>query len=549
MAYLLFPGRHLINTKFQKDYIEKLINIPTGQMDLVGKHEMVDNEKITEIIFAVTSANQSNSRYNPVPFWVRAVAIDRFASKVKEKTATPYRIIAIPHYPPSERYIDFILKEIHENTYDHLTLNPQNTLVLCSTPKLVDDYVKKGFGVLTAEYDYYAKERKQNTPVEIIKIFAESDEGFGEIEEMISEETLSMWRDFPEIPETIRRIWRDPLLNESGSLTEERNYSTYAQGMGHTELINLKYQDIKEALVPGKIVDEGCADGSLIVLLARDFPDSDIIGIEITSEFMARCIERQRAGEFGGTFVHFHQKNLLDSIFEDNSIDTTICNSTTHEIWSYGSQKESLYKYFEKKFRQMRSGGRLIIRDVVGPENKDKEVYLWLNNEDGENEDIFENFGSANELETHIKKLSTEARFKRFANDYLNDMRIQGKRTKDTQVRFREEKADEKNFFVTTLRNSAEFLSKKDYADNWQSEMNEEFTFFDFKEWKGFLKNLGFRIIENPNQPSHSSRVYTNQWIVDNRYKDKVKIFEKTDGKLVEIGYPPTNVVLIAEKP
>ena len=347
----------------------------------------------------------------------------------------------------------------------------------------------------------------------------------------------------------IRRIWRDPLLTESGSLTSDRNYSTYAIGMGQTDLINLKYKDIKDAILPGKIVDEGCADGSLITQLVKDFPDSDIVGIEITTEFMARCLERKRAGEFGGTFVHFHQRNLLEPIFEDESIDSTICNSTTHEIWSYGNQLESISGYIDKKFNQLKPGGRLIIRDVVGPEDKDREVWLRANSDDGENEDILKKFNSAEELKEHLSKLSTHARFKRFAEDFLDEMRTTGRRDKNTKVLYREEVIGKVSYFVLPLKHAVEFMTRKDYVENWKSELNEEFAFFSFSDWKKFLMERGFKIVENPNQPIQSSRIYTNEWIVDNRYKNKTELFIKNGKKLVPLEYPPTNVVLIAEKP
>ena len=78
-------------------------------------------------------------------------------------------------------------------------------------------------------------------------------------------------------------------------------------------------------------MDEGCADGALLAEVSRDFPDSDVFGIDLSSEFAGRFHERQRAGEFGGAYVHFFHRNLFDRIFEPGSIDTTICNSTLHE--------------------------------------------------------------------------------------------------------------------------------------------------------------------------------------------------------------------------
>jgi tRNA G46 methylase TrmB len=76
--------------------------------------------------------------------------------------------------------------------------------------------------------------------------------------------------------------------------------------------------------------DQGCADGALLAEVSHDFPDSDLFGIDLSSEFASRFQERQRAGEFGGAYVHFFHRNLLDRIFEPESIDTTICNSTLH---------------------------------------------------------------------------------------------------------------------------------------------------------------------------------------------------------------------------
>ncbi len=551
MAYLLFPGRHLLMTQFQRDYLWSVLRLPISKLDLLGEYKGDANDSINHIIFAVTSANQENSRYNPVPFHMRAVGLDRFANEYRESLNVRCDIVAVPHFNPNEHFAVYTLKEIKEETEDKISLTPENTIVLCSTPVVIEMYQKLGFAVLPAEYDLQTKTVKEKGPIEYVKVLAEVGDKWKENETIskgISKTSYDLWSDFPSVPAKILRLWRDPLLTESGSLTETRNYSTYAVGMGHTVLLESKYQDIKDVLVPGKIVDEGCADGALMTLLARDFTDSDIIGIEITSEFTARCLERQRAGEFGGTFVHFHQRNLMDKIFEDASIDTTICNSTTHEIWSYGNQEESLSHYLRLKFDQLRDGGHLVIRDVVGPEQKEREVYMWLNKDDGSSEDVHKVCNNAQELQVHLDTLSTYGKFLRFSVDYLKDMRESGRRDTSTKISYKEEMVDGKKYIVLKLKDAMEFITKKDYTDNWKSELNEEFAYWSFSEWKLKLENAGFRIIENPNETEKSSRAYTIPWIVENRFKDKVSLYIKEGINLQPIDYPVTNMVLIGEK-
>ena len=127
--------------------------------------------------------------------------------------------------------------------------------------------------------------------------------------------------------------------------------------------IDLKYAEIQPFLRPGKIVDEGCADGALLQRVAHDFSDSDLIGVDLSAEMLARAHEAQRAGAFGGAFVFFKQQNLMTPVSEAQAdrADTIICNSTLHELWSYGAGNETVRAYLHSKRRQLRPGGCLVI--------------------------------------------------------------------------------------------------------------------------------------------------------------------------------------------
>jgi len=547
--YLLFPGRHSITTAFQEKYLWEVLRLPVSKLDIIGDTALQAEQTITTIIFAVTSANQDNSRYNPVSFHERVIGIDRFAKPYKSTLSVAYQIIGIPEYRPTHRFAEHTLKEIEYQTEGLLQLDPKNTLVLTSTPNLLALYQNLGFRILSAEYDQKTDTYKDDRPFELLKKIVDrgSDWLHSGVYAKLSKATRETWQDFPHVPAKIIRLWKDPLLTDDGSLTKNRNYASYAYGMGHGPLLEQKYKDIREPIVSGKIVDEGCADGALLSRLAKYFPDSDFIGIDIASEFIARCKERQRAGEFGEAYVHFHQRNLMDKIFEDNSIATTICNSTTHELWSYGEQEKTLKEYLRKKFDQARPGGRLVIRDVVGPEHYDDEVYMLLSETDGKNDDPLKECSDPLSLREHLGLLSTYSRFLRFAKEYLQEMRESGRRGEETKVIFSEKVIQGERYIVTRLKHAVEFMTKKDYIDNWASELNEEFCFWGFEAWQEALCSAGFEI-GRPDNGVPMSRVYTNPWIVEHRFKGKVTLYKLKDGILVPLEYPVTNMVLVGEK-
>jgi SAM-dependent methyltransferase len=535
MSFLLFPGRHLANTTFQEQYLKRVMAGPPASLPGLLAGASAPSEPPTEVIFAITSANQENSRFNPIPFHIRAVGVDRFARGLRAGVKFRYRLFGIPHYGHAKNFAAFTIKEIALQSERAVQLSPGNCLVLCSTPEVIRLYQDLGFSIAPAEMA--ETESRPATPIEIIReIGARGPEWrSGPLAATgLAQSHFDLFDDFQEVPRRIARLYQDPLTNPDGGLTATRNYSSYARGMN--EIIRLKYLDIRDGIKPGRIVDEGCADGALLAEISRDFPDSDLFGIDLSSEFASRFRERQRAGEFGGAYVHFFHRNLFDRVFDPDSIDTTLCNSTLHEIWSYGDGEKSVRNYLAEKFRQLRPGGRLLIRDVVGPDEGGRDILLWCADRDGADlpsEALDEHRGRE---AGWLHGLSTRSRFRLFAKDFL----------RGRPFPFTEERHDGQTQFQLTLRQAAEFLSKKDYTDNWVSEMNEEFCFWSFQEWKKVISETGFRICENPNPSEHGSRSYVSPWIVENRYEGRVKLLA---GSAAQLDWPPSNMVIVAEKP
>ena len=67
-------------------------------------------------IFAITSANWENSRYNPIPFHIRAIGVDRLARDLQPQMQFRYRVLGIPHCGHTKTFAQATLKEIQRQT-------------------------------------------------------------------------------------------------------------------------------------------------------------------------------------------------------------------------------------------------------------------------------------------------------------------------------------------------------------------------------------------------------------------------------------------------
>ncbi len=484
---------------------------------------------IEEVVFAVTSANHANSRYNPVPFHYRAIGIDRFARAVLSPLGISWSIVSVPHLLPTENFAKRVVAFVNAEREGRTPVSPTTTSIISSAAPLIRQFRALDFTVETAEYDELSGAYTTFTPQILLANYGTQMAAWHSLPELrdaLSPSTTELWQVYPNIPQEIERLWKESLLTDQGDITETRNYGTYTASMSRSEVIELKYKDIAAGIVAGRIVDEGCADGALLSRIARDFQDSDLIGVEITREFLAQAHERQRRGDFGSSFVFFYQRNLSEKVFEDNSVDTTICNSTTHEIWSYGGGDEALRRYLSYKYQQLRPGGALVIRDVIGPEAGEEEIYAWFEDSSGQTPPPEEALTYA------ARDLSTRGRFYKFAKEFFNGRGVQ----------YVEEVVEGRSLVRAARKDVADFLSKKSYVENWESELHEDFTHWSFSRWVTELREAGFTV-DVPR-----SRTYANPWVVEHHFRGTTELFSKEGKKLVAEPFPPTTVVLVAHK-
>jgi len=482
-------------TKFQHQYLRNLIE------------DRINGNKVERIVFAVTSSNHENTRRNPVPLYLRTMAITQFAHDLP----CEIKIYPLPDAAYSKKFAKYILSQIFYQSGEKLT--PENTILACSTPNVINLFKKEGFSNLPVELIDSKKDKYSSLrPYEVIDLLITSGKNWRHDEkwkEYASEATQNVYLEY-NLGGLIVELFRDSLISEDADITETRDYNTYAAGMDKN--IQFKFEDIKPFVKEGKIVDVGCGTGALINLLAKEFQESDILGVEATRKFYEFC----RLQEYANPFVFFYRRNILDQNFKENTINTFVYSSILHEIYSYIG-KETLIKVFKNTYKQLVNSGRIVIRDVVGPENAKKIVYMELNQKDGK---------SAGD----IKKLSTYAKFFRFVKDF-----------KPRKIKFKKVKIDGKELIKLYLVDAYEYISKMNYIDNWQSEMREEFGFWSFKKWEKELKKIGFKIVDG-------SKDFQSQYIIDKMYKGKVVLCSLKGKKLIEENYPPTNMILAGEK-
>lgn len=506
-----------------------------GEFDTAGKPLA---GRISKAVFAVTSADHAATRRNPLPFFLRALAINELGREIGEDVA----VYGIGEAGNRDDFASYTLKTILHDSEGELALSPENCVVACAT-EVARLYERLGFRVWAAESAPGSGGAERPLPWEIIERIAGSEDWARDplILEAMHPASYRLFKLYS-LDRKIKRIFSDPLLGNDGDLTSTRDYGSYVRQMD--ENADSKWDDTKAFVKPGRIGDIGCAVGSWLCRACHDtgLANSDFYGIEITRALYDICVQRRHNGDFGTPNIWFAQRNAVEeNVFQPASMSTIHSSSLTHEIESYAG-REALLSFIGNRFAELESGGVWINRDVIGPEDGDREVLMSLAAGDGETPPFAELTARREELESDrdglaawLGGLSTAARFLVFAKDF----RAHEGYHLDYELQAGGDSASTEAARVTLrLRDACEFLLTKDYCDNWQSEMHETFCHWAMSDWRSALSSAGFRV-------SGASRAWTNPWIAERRWLGKVAL-AGADG--VVLPWPPTNAVIVASK-
>lgn len=117
--------------------------------------------------------------------------------------------------------------------------------------------------------------------------------------------------------------------------------------------------------VPKRILEIGCAEGAHTKMIMQEFPEADIVGLDISSIAIERAKEK-----VGSNKVEFICKDIIDYIYndEDGFFDLIIWSESVYYIGDRLSIKD-VFECFEKIIAKLKSGGILCMANIIDQKN------------------------------------------------------------------------------------------------------------------------------------------------------------------------------------
>ena len=267
--------------------------------------------------------------------------------------------------------------------------------------------------------------------------------------------------------------------------------------------------------VRGRIADMGCGSGRGTFDLASLYDGLELVGVDINPI----SIEHAN-GKFSRANLSYTVGDISQMVFPASSLDGILNSSVLHHVTSFNNfDVNRVLTTLDTQVAQLRLGGVIIIRDFVIPDGPEQ-VFLDLPLTDGTES------GSKPEL-------STAALFEVFAKEWRSSVNPHG------PVPFSRLKSPRDGFarFALTLRAATEFVLRKDYRADWDTEVLEEYTYLTQSQFEAAFRSRGLRIV--------TSLPIWNPWIVQNRFDKK---FYLSDFNNQLLPFPPTNYLIVGEK-
>ncbi len=310
------------------------------------------------------------------------------------------------------------------------------------------------------------------------------------------------------------------LIRSFVAANERRDYGIYKRFMDAALLAKARsifphFGSIHEGTV---IVDAGSGTGQLAELAAREFRGSKVYALDISHELLEQAAK-------DSSLIELLYGDAAEQNFPNNSVDIKYYSTSGHEIETFGGTG-SMKRAMENTFRELRPGGRAVIRDFVKPSRKDPLLMHFISNVG------LKNIPANVRLEDlDYSLLSTEALFHRFHAEFNSGNAFQYEQVEKDSLRY----------FRLLPEWAYEFYMRKDYTANWRQEIKEKYSYWTLEDPLTILRALGYTNIRTIEE--------YNDFIIDNRLAGKVGLYEERNGVVQPIDLPPTHMTIVAEKP
>ena len=297
---------------------------------------------------------------------------------------------------------------------------------------------------------------------------------------------------------------------------DESDYDRYFKGMDKTMQQKLAITSAHFLLKPGAVIaDMGCGSGLGSFQFAQLNPGVQVVGIDINPDAVAHARR-----EYNLRNLRFEVGDIEKPDPSLGPFDGILNSSVLHHVYSFnGYNAKNVLNTLRNQMALLNEGGILVVRDFCA--EKDSEfVLLDLRAEGGE--------GYTPQTMSDADLLVA---FSKTARGLSPE--------KDRGFFIEEDVVAPKGFrrFRLSAKWAAEFALRKDYRDDWAIEVLEEYGWWTPEDYRRELAALGGRVIY--------AAPFWNPWIVENRFRDKLRLFNESGAPRY---FPATNFIAVVEK-
>jgi len=256
-------------------------------------------------------------------------------------------------------------------------------------------------------------------------------------------------------------------------------------------------------LADGRVADMGTGSGEGANALAQLYPSLDVIGVDIDPAMVARATSK-----FDAKNLSFVVGDIAQPVFEEASLDGIFDSSVLHHVTTFtGYDHEAAARCLAVQVRSLREGGIIVVRDFLLPDGAEDDVLLDI-------------------PDASVATLERTSHGHRSLHASKGFVMSREASAREGWARFR-----------LSRRHAVEFVLRKDYQDDWEAEIKEEYTYFDRARFESVFAELGLRVL--------ASTPIWNPWIVRNRFEGH---FEMRALDERELPFPATNYVIVGER-